>query len=39
VDGVFWEKLVTLRGSEVVPALIRLANLVESLINEFALIV
>jgi hypothetical protein len=38
VEGVFTTKLATLGGSEVVPALISLANLIESLIDAFALI-
>jgi hypothetical protein len=38
VDGVFSTKLVTLSGSEVVPALISLANQVESLIEAFILV-
>jgi hypothetical protein len=38
VDGVFSTKLVTLSGSEVVPALISLAKQVESLIEAFILV-
>jgi hypothetical protein len=38
LNGIFAEKLVTLSGSEVVPALISLANQVERLIEAFVLV-